>query len=430
MCSLGYEHSTTRPHLVKSFDLKICKISCGSTFTIMTDIDGKVYTFGGQDEGAMGRDGEDYDGDLQVRGFIPTTATPVANEDSCIVKVAGGYAKSLALSIHGNLYAFGCHRDYHETHIREEPPDTNIADKNGKKFPFGFNSTPVQVSMPVPVVDMATGAFGNAAIGEDGGVYTWGVGTMGELGRPLAQDHIRDQDPKSARYYVDFVINDLMKPKIVPAIRGKVAISVACGQGHLMVVVREPGHLESTVYGSGLNKDGQLGLCDTQDRKILTPLAYTRTEQMMIREVKAGQFHTLALSLDGKRLYACGRNDYGQCGVSGVVSTPDARETKLKLIQFPNVDDLEIEQIACGELHNLAIGKPPGGHGRVYTWGSTVPAEDACCLGHGDEENEYRPRELVLTKSTGELVVGSVWRQASGGSQHSTFLYTPSSKSK
>lgn len=150
----------------------------------------------------------------------------------------------------------------------------------------------------------------------------------------------------------------------------------------------------------------------------------------MIKEVKAGQYHTLALSLDGKRLYSCGRNDYGQCGVSGVVSSSGDVETKLKLIQFPN-DDVDIEQIDCGEQHSLAIAKPPGGHRQVYTWGSTVPTKDACCLGHGEaNRNEYRPRELVLTRKNGERVEGGVWRQASGGAQHSTFLFTPAPKSK
>lgn len=152
----------------------------------------------------------------------------------------------------------------------------------------------------------------------------------------------------------------------------------------------------------------------------------------MIKEVKAGSHHTLALSLDGKRLYACGRNDFGQCGVSGVASAPDAIETKLKLVQFPSADDLVIEQISCAELHNLAIAKPREGHRKVYTWGSTVAStDDACCLGHGEaDQNEYRPRELVLTQSSGERVKGFVWRQASGGAQHSTFLYTPAPKSK
>ena len=280
LASLGYDHSTTKPKLVRSFDLNgICKISSGSTYTIMSDTDGKVYTFGGQDEGAMGREGEDYEGDLQVRGFFPSTPVPIANEDSCIVKVVGGYSKSLALSIHGNLYVFGCHRDYQEKLIRERPVDTTVVDIKGKTFPFGFNSTPVQVSIPVPVVNMATGAFATAAIGEDGNVYTWGVGTKGELGRPLSREHIRDQDPNSeGRYYVDFIVKEMIAPAIVPAIQGKVAISVACGQGHLMVVVRERGHLESTVYGSGLNRDGQLGLGDLEDRKILTPVRSTRKD--------------------------------------------------------------------------------------------------------------------------------------------------------
>jgi len=39
-----------------------------------------------------------------------------------------------------------------------------------------------------------------------------------------------------------------------------------------MVVVREVGCLESTVYGSCLNKFGQLGLGDFEDRKVLTPV--------------------------------------------------------------------------------------------------------------------------------------------------------------
>lgn len=159
----------------------------------------------------------------------------------------------------------------------------------------------------------------------------------------------------------------------------------------------------------------------------------TYTQSMMIKEVKAGQYHTLALSLDGKHLYACGQNAFGQCGISGDVSAPDAIETKLKLVQFPD-DELEIEQIACGETHNLAIGKPKGGHRQVYTWGSTVPnMEEACCLGHGEEnsKNEYRPRKLTLTQGDGKTPVkGGVWRQVSGGSQHSAFLFTSAPKSK
>lgn len=144
---------------------------------------------------------------------------------------------------------------------------------------------------------------------------------------------------------------------------------------------------------------------------------------MMISKVRAGQFHTVALSLDGKRVYACGLAYHGQCGISK--EEPAERQIpKLRLVQFPE-GDLEIEEISCGEHHNLAIGKPKGGTRKVYTWGSTVGSQDdACTLGHGEvDKNEFCPRELVLTKTDGTPVKG-VWRAADGGAQHSTFLYS------
>lgn len=150
----------------------------------------------------------------------------------------------------------------------------------------------------------------------------------------------------------------------------------------------------------------------------------------MIAQVEAGRFHTLALSLDGKSLYACGMAFYGQCGYSKDQPGIKTKITKLQLIKFPK-GDMEIEQIACGEEHNLAIAKPPGGTREVYTWGSTVPnQDDACCLGHGEQDNrnEYRPRKLVLKKSDGTPVKGGVMRQVDGGAQHSVFLFTPAPK--
>lgn len=147
---------------------------------------------------------------------------------------------------------------------------------------------------------------------------------------------------------------------------------------------------------------------------------------MMIATVEAGYYHTLALTLDGKRLYACGRAADGQCGYSKDAPPENTMINKLLPVQFPT-GDLEIEQISCGENHNIAIGKPKGGTREVYTWGSTVADDEACCLGHDEGHNEYRPRKLVLTKQKGGHkipVEGGVWRQADGGASHSTFLFT------
>lgn len=275
MESLGYDFSTTAPKVVKALGhLNITKISCGSTFTIMNDRSGKVYSFGSQDEGGMGRDGEACEGDLQVKGFIPhkNTKCPLVTEDECIVMVKGGLSKSLALSLHNNVYTMGCFRDYDDTKLREKPLDIEERDRNGKKYPKGCHYTPCHVyDMPPGTVnDMALGTWMAACIvGDD--LVTWGVGTKGELGRKLPMEEFRNK-ATDGEYNVEALDKYGLKPTIVPSLQGKQAISVCCGQGHLMVVVRELGSLESTVYGSGINNDGQLGLGDTKNRLVLTPV--------------------------------------------------------------------------------------------------------------------------------------------------------------
>lgn len=279
MCALGINLNRTVPKQVKFFkEHNIVKISCGSTYTLMIDKDGKVFSFGSQDEGGMGRDGPEYEGDLRVRGFVPhkNSRCPVENDDDCIIKVEAGYAKSLALSLHNNVYTMGCFRDYDDTQIREKPLDVSEPDKNGRLYPRGSNFSPVHLyDMPPGVVtDLACGNFMNAAI-VGGKLVTWGVGTKGELGRPLPKNAaIRNKE--TGNFYTDIIDEHLMKPTIVPSLRDKVAISVACGQGHLVVVVRERGSLESMLYASGLNGDGQLGLGDCENRKVLTPVSMHR----------------------------------------------------------------------------------------------------------------------------------------------------------
>ena len=144
---------------------------------------------------------------------------------------------------------------------------------------------------------------------------------------------------------------------------------------------------------------------------------------MMIAQVKAGDFHTLALDLSKTRLFGCGKCDSGQLGHTDKDVGKEASKrfvTKLQPVPFPE-EDLEIEQIACGENHNLAIVKPSQGKREVYTWGFGDPSG---ALGHDKDVNEWRPKKLSLPKKHGQEVEG-VWRGVSGGAQHSAFLFSP-----
>jgi alpha-tubulin suppressor-like RCC1 family protein len=279
---LGYESfdNVLRPKRVMALTVGVVQISCGSAHTVVLDANGRVFAFGSSDEGAMGRPGGDYTGDLQVKGFIPSkhakNSTPVENEDDCIIKVVCGTIQTLCLSIHGNLYEMGCFRDYEDRKLRDpKPPDDVTVDPQGKKFPFGVLWRPTHLyQIPGKVKDMASGTHMNVAILEDGTVVTWGVGTTGELARPVPDQF---SDKITGHYDTDILREHFLKPLPVPFPMNKklAVISVACGVGHLMVVAREPGAIESTVYGSGLNGDGQLGLGDLVSRKALTPVSMT-----------------------------------------------------------------------------------------------------------------------------------------------------------
>jgi alpha-tubulin suppressor-like RCC1 family protein len=95
--------------------------------------------------------------------------------------------------------------------------------------------------------------------------------------------------------------------------------------------------------------------------------------------------------------------------------------TKLQPVPFPQ-GDIEIEEIACGENHNLVIVKPKTGRREVYTWGMGDPSG---ALGHGTEAIEWRPRKLALPTTKDGQEVDGVWRGVSGGAQHSAFLFSP-----
>ena len=144
----------------------------------------------------------------------------------------------------------------------------------------------------------------------------------------------------------------------------------------------------------------------------------------MIAQVQAGSFHTLALDLSLTRLFGCGKCDSGQLGHTDTdVGKEQSKRfvSKLQPVPFPE-ENLEIEEIACGENHNLAIVKPSQGTREVYTWGFGDPSG---ALGHGKEENEWRPKKMSFSKRKDGKEVEGVWRGVAGGAQHSAFLFSP-----
>ena len=82
--------------------------------------------------------------------------------------------------------------------------------------------------------------------------------------------------------------------------------SVYCGYDHTIILKNN-----NTLWGCGHNNNGQLGLGDTNDRTTFTQITINTNN---IKSVYCGRNHTIILKNDGT-LWGCGYNSQGQLGL-------------------------------------------------------------------------------------------------------------------
>ena len=114
--------------------------------------------------------------------------------------------------------------------------------------------------------------------------------------------------------------------------------SVYCGGAHTFVLKND-----GTLWGTGYNQHGQLGLGDNSHRYTFTQIT-TNTDN--IKEIYCGMEHTLILKNDGT-LWGCGDNEYGQLGLGDTTN----RTTFTQITT--NTDD--IKSVYCGYYHTLIL---------------------------------------------------------------------------
>jgi alpha-tubulin suppressor-like RCC1 family protein len=228
------------------------------------------------------------------------------------------------------------------------------------------------------------------------------------------------------RYHYDLIAEKFLKP--APpcwATPGKrTVLDIACGELHLLVVAREEGKEETVVYSSGQNQYGQLGHGDTQQRHELTPIKFFHGKEIV--QVVAGASHSLALNTLGNAVFAWGRSDYGQLGLSFEQATPGAFESTPLQVPFPAdanyASRARICEISSGPLMSMAILD----NHDVYTWGFNEPGS----TGHRTKNGEdvRRPKKLEIMrkykKKDQQQTMGANAHvlNANGGGQHSMMV--------
>ncbi|KAI9024454.1 regulator of chromosome condensation 1/beta-lactamase-inhibitor protein II [Phycomyces nitens] len=359
-----------RPMPVKALgDKEICDIVCGGMHTMALTKDGKLYSWGCNDEGALGRSGEEYE-----PGLVENL------EDVKISKVACGDSITLALSDKGRLYCWGTFRC--------------------ASGALGFSPTKERQTTPVIYPYLANEKFIDIAVGTDhclalstsGRVYVWGNGQQYQLGRRILERRQRNG--------------------LIPETLGLRKIrAIGCGSYHSFAIDQN-----NRLFVWGLNNYGQCGLDSTVDI-ITTPSVITALEgKGTIKSVAGGEHHSLVL-MDNGHVYSFGRADSSQLGLpkemvkelSGQSGQTSESVFKLAVgtpVLIPGLEN--VGNIACGGNHSIATTKD----GVAFAWGYGSQNE----LGNGTGCDEETPSKITGQKLEGHKVL----RAAAGG--HFTVL--------
>lgn len=160
---LGFDDNViekTRPALVVgAADTEVVDISAGGMHSVYLTANGEVWTFGCNDEGALGRDTTEEGSEYERQ--------KVQLPEECI-RVTAGDSHSAFLLKDGRVFACGSFRDSHGT------MGLNI--KGKQQFP-------VEVVPNVIFVDIKSGADHLVMLSNRGKVYTVGCAEQGQLGR-------------------------------------------------------------------------------------------------------------------------------------------------------------------------------------------------------------------------------------------------------
>lgn len=306
----------------------VTTVSAGTSHTVALGSNGKVYAWGDNTQGQLGRPDVAY------------TSTPQAVDDTgalagvTVVAVAAGSRHSVALGSDGTVYTWGVNSDGQLGDGATAKSQVPVAVTSGALA--GVRVTAIT----------AGGADGNhtLALGEDGVVYAWGLGTDGQLGNGTTT---------SSNVPVAVTTTGVLSGVAVTTISAGRAHSVALGANGI-------------VHTWGVNVYGQLGTFDKVSSSVPQAVSTnSRLRDVNVSAVAAGGDHTVVLG--GGRVYGWGLRESGQVGDDGAYDLDHVDTTAYPVVVVTTgaLSGVNVTAIAAGASHTVALGDD----GIVYTWG-------------------------------------------------------------
>ncbi|XP_046382187.1 probable E3 ubiquitin-protein ligase HERC4 isoform X2 [Haliotis rufescens] len=211
---------TRMPKLVKSLAVhSVVQISCGNNHCLVLTAEGLVGAWGANNYGQLGL------GNNTVHRDTPEFLTCLKGIP--IAQIVAGGNHSFVLSKSGTMFGWG----------RNSFGQLGLNDERDRPFPTLCKSLRYQ-----KIKFVSCGEDHTAALTQDGGVFTFGAGSYGQLGHMSTNNEIL--------------------PKKVMELMGTEISQIVCGRRHTLAIAVLSGRL----YSFGLGGNGQLGLGSHDNR--------------------------------------------------------------------------------------------------------------------------------------------------------------------
>uniref|UniRef100_A0A665XCA1 HECT domain-containing protein n=1 Tax=Echeneis naucrates TaxID=173247 RepID=A0A665XCA1_ECHNA len=239
------------PRLVKRLcDHHISQVMCGNQHCIALSRDGQLFTWGQNTSGQLGL-GKGEPSKLFPHPLKSLAGIPLA-------QITAGGDHSFALSLSGAVFGWGKNR----------AGQLGLNDKEDRAVPCHIKFLRSQ-----KVVYISCGDEHTAALTKDGGLFTFGDGSWGQLGHGST--------------------NNELLPRRVLELMGTEVSQIACGRHHTLAFVPSSG----MVYAFGCNSHGQLGTGTLGDARSPFPVR-TNSKQFIVTKIICGGDHSFLLYSD------------------------------------------------------------------------------------------------------------------------------------
>ncbi|MEO8329442.1 MAG: hypothetical protein ABI586_05500, partial [Candidatus Nanopelagicales bacterium] len=337
-----------------------------------TTVEGTPLTFGGNDYGQLG--------DGSSAAAVRATPGPVTGLTD-IVDIGGGREHVVALHNDGTVSTWGS--DY-------------FGQLGNGNVDQSSHNEPVDVPGLTNVVDVDDGHYHSIALKSDGTAWTWGFGSLGQLGNSSTATRVhspvqfgnlsniarvfggRDMTyallddgtvwcsggNASGECGDDSYVAKIDAPVEVPGLTS--IVDMAGGRNHALALKSN-----GTVWTWGLNADGQLGDGTTNKRAVPEQVAGLSN----VVDVGAGADHSIAVTADG-HVFTWGWGARGQLGLGD-------ENSRLVPTEVPGISNAAISE--AGRDHTLIISDT----GHLITWGENAVKQTGNATGPAEVTSPY-----------------------------------------